>query len=106
MEKKKNILLGDFNKKLPFTVPENYFDKFSTDIEANLMIRPTPVKHLLKPWMYMAAMFVGIFVISLLFTFKSDKQQLTSTDNYELYFASQVDESDIMNYYLNEENNQ
>ena len=106
MEKKKNISLGDFDKKLPFAVPENYFDKFSSDIEAKLMIKPTAVKDLLKPWMYMAAMFMGIFIISQLITFKNDDKQLTSIDNYELYFTSQVGESDIMNYYLNEENNQ
>ncbi len=106
MEDKKNTSLGNFDIKLPFTIPENYFEKFASEIEASVILKPTPVKNLLKPWMFMAAMFVGIFVISLLFTFKADKQQLTSTDNYELYFASQVDESDIMNYYLNEENNQ
>ena len=105
MKKKTNMKLGDFDRKLPFAVPENYFEKFATDIEANVMIKHKPVKHMLKPWMYMAAMFVGIFIVTQLFTFNNDKQQLTSTDNDELYFASQVDESDIINYYLNEENN-
>ena len=75
-------------------------------MEATVVVKPTLVKHLLKPWMYLAAMFVGIFAISQLVTFQHDNKQLTSTDNYDLYFMSQVDESDIMNYYLSEENNQ
>lgn len=106
MEKKKNILLGDFDKKLPFTVPENYFDEFTAGIESSIMLKTTPAKRMLKPWMYMAAMFVGIFVISQLVIHNPENKQLTSMDNYDLYFMSQVNESDIVNYYLNEENNQ
>ena len=106
MEKKNKISLGDFDNKLPFNIPENYFEEFAKGIEANVMIKPTPVTRLLKPWMFMAAMFVGIFVVSQFVTLKHDNKQLTSTDNYDLYFMSQVDESDILNYYINEENNQ
>jgi len=106
MEKKKIISLDDFDKKSPFTVPENYFEQFALEIEAKVTPKPTTVIRLLKPWMYMAAMFIGIFAVSQLVIFKPDNKQLTSTDNYDLYFMSQVDESDIVNYYLNEENNQ
>lgn len=62
--------LQDIDKsKTPFKVPENYFENFNEDI-MNLLpekeFKP-PVKVTMwdktKPWVYLAAMFLGLYVM-------------------------------------------
>ncbi len=67
--------LSDIEFKNPFTVPDNYFDNINEEIMMNL---PEKEIHKLvkvsmwtmaKPWVYMAAMFVGTyFLVQVLFT--------------------------------------
>ncbi len=59
--------LNDIEYRNPFTVPENYFATISDKIMAELPHKevPQPIKVTMwdkvKPWIYMAAMFVGIY---------------------------------------------
>ena len=63
MKKNNNIKLDNIGNQLPFSVPENYFEDFAAKFEAEHIVVSVPVKRLLKPWMYMAAMFLGVFFI-------------------------------------------
>src|SRR5690554_7683831 len=67
METKFNKL-KEIDKGNPFTVPENYFAQFNEEIMNRLpekeYVPPRQVSlwDKVKPWVYMAAMFVGLYV--------------------------------------------
>ena len=66
METKKQTL-ADIGNKIPFKVPENYFSQFNESIMAKLPEKEAPVVRRVtlwdksKTWLYMAAMFLGLF---------------------------------------------
>lgn len=66
METKFNKL-KEISKENPFTVPENYFATFNEEIMHRLPEKefipraPVPLWDRVKPWVYMAAMFVGLY---------------------------------------------
>jgi D-alanyl-lipoteichoic acid acyltransferase DltB (MBOAT superfamily) len=106
MKKQTHISLEEIGKKLPFKVPENYFEEFASQIDEQIAPNKPSWKQISQPWLYLVALFVGIlFMVQIFYTVyvKIDKKQ---KENYELYVLSQIDEPFIMNYYLiNEENN-
>lgn len=59
--------LADIGNKVPFKVPENYFSEVNDTIMANLPEKEAFVPETVslwvkaKPWLYMAAMFLGLF---------------------------------------------
>lgn len=67
METKFNKL-KEIDKGNPFTVPENYFAQFNEEIMNRLpekeYVPPRQVSlwDKVKPWVYMAAMFVGLYI--------------------------------------------
>ncbi|WP_298651694.1 hypothetical protein [uncultured Proteiniphilum sp.] len=68
METKFNNLKEIDKTKNPFKVPENYFAQFNEEIMDRLpereIIVPGPVSlwDRVKPWAYLAAMFVGLYI--------------------------------------------
>ena len=104
MEKRKHILFEDVGKKLPFTVPENYFEDFAMQMDGQIMAKPVPVFKLLRPWLYVAAMFLGVLFLSRVgYNIYQEKNDNLMAENYDLYIMSQVDETEIIDYYLTEE---
>ncbi len=70
---KKVIKLDEIEKRNPFKVPENYFADFNQEIMNKLPEKKAAAPKQItlwervKPWIYMAAMFVGFyFLINLL----------------------------------------
>ena len=108
METKKQTL-ADIGDKAPFKVPENYFAQVNEAILANLPEKETPVAETVslweksKPWMYMAAMFLGLFfTVKVLVTSTSSDQQnywsdvkISEEEFFDYIEAQFVDE----NYY-------
>jgi len=94
-------ILKKTGNRVPFTVPEQYFENFALEMESKLGSQQLTVKRLMSPWMYMAAMFVGLLVLgNVLFSIYRDNQN-NHTEMYELYVSSQVDDSALMEYYYN-----
>lgn len=66
----------------PFKVPENYFALLNEEIMSRLpekeYVAPPPVTlwDKVKPWVYMAAMFIGIYITVNYLTRDTDKKQL------------------------------
>ncbi len=102
MKNNKHISLDEIGKDLPFSVPENYFNNFALQLEQQIGINRPPVFKIIKPWMYMAAMFVGLFVLGQVFYTIYDNNATINQDNYESYVLSQVDETALMDYYVDE----
>ncbi len=70
--KEEKQLIAQCGKKQPFMVPEGYFEQFHEQLMSSLpetTPKPAPATKVtlmarIKPWLYMAAMFVGtIFVV-------------------------------------------
>lgn len=123
---KSNDILSDINHQSGMTVPDNYFDDFAKkmteslpkqpwedpDFEAKIM--PQTFWQKVRPFVYMAAMFGGIWCMMKTFDLvRGDapmsverNTQLVSAINNEAffndYFTPSVDESDIYNYLYDE----
>jgi hypothetical protein len=105
MEKQK-IRLDDIEKCDPFKTPEGYFEQFAEDFLSRLPeVKPEPAKVIslwerTRPWLYMAAMFVGISLTIKMFTNVGN-----STGKYESYaknglkLSSDADIEDFYDYY-------
>jgi len=102
MKNNKNILIDEISKELPFGVPENYFNQFALQIEEQIGYKRSIIRNVLKPWMYMAAMFVGILIMGEVFYTVNQNNTTRNTENYETYVLSQVDETMLVDAYMNE----
>lgn len=108
MEKKK-LTLAEIDKNIPFTVPENYFSQFNESIMDNLPLRVEESKEKIslweksKTWVYMAAMFLGLFftikVLTTSTNSPADKVAAVS-DPYEVYKWQdvQITRDDFFNF--------
>ena len=86
---KENNILKRVDKRNPFLVPDDYFRNFTQELMNNLpekdsiltMSEPTLWQRV-KPWLYMAAMFVGIMLSVRLFVGepKTENFPITQTE--------------------------
>lgn len=99
--------LSEIEKKNPFTVPEDYFPRFNEHIMARLprkeIVKPKKVSmwDKAKPWVYMAAMFMGIFFTIQLLTKNTTNQVATilSTQFTDDYWSTvQITEEEFYQY--------
>ena len=99
--------LSEIDRRNPFTVPENYFSRFNEHIMTCLpenKIEKTKKVSLwgkTKPWVYMAAMFMGIFFIIQLLTKDAANQAVTlsSTQFTDDYWSTvQITEEEFSQY--------
>ena len=56
----------------------------------------------MKPWMYMAAMFVGVLLIGNVLLQVHRDNTLEQAENYDAYVLSQLDQSLYYDYYFSE----
>jgi len=81
METKINKLKEIDKTKSPFKVPDNYFAQFNEEIMNRLpekvYVAPRPVSlwDKVKPWVYLAAMFIGIYFTVNFLTRNAEKTQ-------------------------------
>lgn len=104
MKNNKHISLNEIGNKLPFTIPDNYFEQFALSIDQQTNVISSPIKQIIRPWMYMAAIFVGVLLLSRITLSVYNGNISRNNENYEMYITSQLDESVIYDYYLNDDN--
>ncbi len=104
MKNNEHISLNEIGNKIPFTVPENYFEQFALNIESQTKEVTIPVRQLLKPWMFMAAAFIGVLLFAKVTYSVYSTSQDKNNENYEMYVMSQLDESVVYDYYVNNDN--
>lgn len=102
MKNNKKITLEEIGNTMPFSVPENYFDSFAEQFGKEIAPKSVSSQRFIKPWMYAAAIFIGSLVLSPIFYSVYQQNTTTSSDNYESYVLSQVDESALLDYYVDE----
>ena len=87
--------LQEVDKGNPFTVPEDYFVKFKEEIMNRLPEKEyTPPQTVtlwdrVKPWVYMAAMFVGLY-ITINFLTKNSEEGLSAQQESETVITTDV----------------
>ncbi|MDR1562760.1 MAG: hypothetical protein LBS54_06740 [Dysgonamonadaceae bacterium] len=102
MEKKK-FHIEDILKCDPFKIPKGYFETFTSELMSRLPERKVqPAKTVtlwekLQPWIYMAAMFVGISLTIRLFTNPPSKND--SIYGYIIKSINIATDADIEDYY-------
>lgn len=108
--KAKKQSLADISTKVPFKVPENYFSEFNDSIMDKLPKKEIPVIKEVslwdktKPWLYMAAMFFGLFfTIKVLTTntkTRTSEKNIASTSISQQNYWSDVEisEEDFFDY--------
>lgn len=102
MKTNKNISFEEIGKELPFSVPDNYFEQFANQIDKQIGYNSARSHKIFRPWMYAAAaVFVGVMVLTPVFyTTNNQRNIVKNTDNYETYVLSQVDESALLDCYV------
>ena len=96
----KKGILDNINRESGMKVPEGYFDSLHDKVMQNLpkkeiiIEQPAPVSFwtMAKPWLYMAAMFVGIAVMFKVFTWNA-KDLATSQIQAEREMRETEDEA-------------
>ena len=105
MTNNKNILNEKVAKEPVFSVPENYFDQFALQIDQQIGYQHHVFNHkLLRSWMYVAAMFVGVVIVGQVYYSIHQKNLAQNAENYESYVLSQVDETSMVDYYVEQSN--
>ncbi|MFZ4581113.1 MAG: hypothetical protein ACOYM7_00560 [Paludibacter sp.] len=93
-----NMNLNEIGNRKPFNVPDNYFEQFANQFEAQMLLKPiSPIK-LLRPWIYMAAMFMGVFFMGKMALTVYNDNKLAATENYELYVMSQLNDVENLEF--------
>ena len=104
MSKEKNNILTKIGKDAGFRVPEGYFDSFAEEVVKKLPepvltpIQPVTRWQRVRPFVYMAAMFGGVWCMMYLF---SDLKSRSSMEYNEQIAEAMSDEKfvdDYMNY--------
>lgn len=99
MKKQNKSGLKEIGKRNPFTVPENYFGDFALQMDQMVGAPKMKARFVVAPWMYVAAMVMGLFVLVNVF-YKIHQNNEKNNENYELYVMSQTDDMAIADYYL------
>lgn len=107
MKENNPISLEDMNKKLPFAVPENYFEGFALQMDKQVAATKSIRLQKVRRWMYAAAVFVGVMISGGAYYSYYQKQQAAAyAESYESYILSQIDEPSVIDYYLVNQQNE
>lgn len=112
--KEENELLKLVGKENPFKVPEDYFDDFTTQLMDKLPENPETIENRpvtkwvkMKPYVYMAAMFIGavlmvkaIHLVEVDRSAKSQKSVVSTELTPDKYIDETVDASRLDGYQL------
>jgi len=107
-------ILSRINKQTGMTVPEGYFQQFAIQMEQQLpeqdferqpQILPRTLWQKVRPYVYMAAMFAGVWCMMKMFTLMQSSSpsasseliaRAVSNDKYfSEYYDTEIDEIDI-----------
>lgn len=115
MQKAKDNILDVIGRKDGMTVPEGYFEDFQQRMEAMLPrneAAETPVKlqaprsffQRVRPYLYMAAMFAGIWCMVKMFAMMGSGAVDLSIDNNEVLSSALSDEDFVYEYIMDDVN--
>lgn len=107
--KEEDKIIARYGKRNPWKVPEGYFESVRIEIASVLPeypSKPTAVKlkgwQRYKPYVYLAAMFAGIWCMMQVFKHASDGLGAVSLDNPPQHIASLMKNPDVSDIELSE----
>lgn len=106
MKESKHISYNEVDRKLPFTVPDNYFEQFAHAMDQQIAVRRVSVYQIIKPWLYAAAVAVLVLFAGRAGYNVYHSSKISNSENYEMYVMSQIDETEMIDYYLTESGKQ
>lgn len=102
-------ILRYVGRRTGMKVPDGYFDKFVVETMANLpeypekpVARPMTRWQRIKPYVYMAAMFAGIWCMMKLFHIASQNATSADLDNPPQAVVLALDDSETFEYFYEE----
>ena len=107
MKREDSTIIEKYGKDPGFKVPENYFADFNkqmVDMLPDVEITPVDIKptmwQRLKPLVYMAAMFAGVWCMMSVFSHftNSNKLQDDKSNVEDFIMSGSVSDYDILNY--------
>ena len=102
--KEKSDILSKIGKDAGFKVPENYFSDFAEKMASSLPeqeIKPLPeptLWHKVRPFVYMAAMFAGVWCMMQMFHHISNVGNV-SLEEPPAHIAALMEDPEISDYY-------
>lgn len=88
--------LNEIGNRVPFTVPENYFEQFAVQFDAQIGVAHKPAFRMVRSWMYVAAIFLGVVFFSRFAYTAYNNNKLEAAEDYELYVMTQVNDVENM----------
>lgn len=99
--REEDILIARYGRKGPWRVPDGYFESFRGEVMSKLPEYPAPARkpvlsvwQRVKPYVYLAAMFAGIWCMMKVFHHASGLGQL-SLDNPPEHIAAYMGEPEV-----------
>jgi hypothetical protein len=108
MKEKGNIQLEDLDKKLPFTLPEGYFENFASTLPLQVGAKAKRVSfyHSARPYLFAAAIFVGVLLVSIpIYQKKQQAARIAVNEELKTYVVNEVDEETVVDYVADAELN-
>lgn len=114
MNKNKDILTR-INRRSGMTVPEGYFDDFAARLSSSLpdngfagreqagVVLPRSRWHRVRPYVYLAAMFAGVWCMMKMFSLMSDTRPDLSIEANPVLSEALSDESFVNEMFVNPE---
>lgn len=110
-----NNLLEKNNRRTGMTVPEGYFDDFAARMAASLPVQPwekaapaAPPRRstwqILRPYVYLAAMFVGVWLMMQMFRNLSPESNGLNIDNNPVVTAALSNDAFVNEYFIDDMN--
>lgn len=96
--------LSEIGNRVPFTVPENYFEQFAIQFDGRIGTEQKPAYKLVRSWMYIAAVFLGVIFLSRFAYNAYNESKAQASENYELYVMTQVNDVENMDFSYQEVN--
>lgn len=114
MKDKDNDLLSRFGRRDGMTVPDGFFDDFArrmmaslpenAEAEGTVVVPAKTVWQRIRPYVYMAAMFAGIWCMLKMFTMMSNTSTDLSIDNNKILTEALSDDNFVIDHFIDDIN--
>jgi hypothetical protein len=94
--------LKDIGNEHPFGVPENYFENFASEIERKIQPVSQPLFQTIKPWFYIAAVFVGVALLvqPIMYSVKEKHEKQMISEQLDVFVQNGDEASPLLEYLL------
>ncbi|MCL2597928.1 MAG: hypothetical protein FWD66_09835 [Paludibacter sp.] len=102
MIKNSEKILQRIGNRIPFYVPEGYFEQFASNFSPLITLHEQHVIKIftMRRWVAAAAIAALLSVGFMSYRLYESRQITENQDNYETYLMSQIDDNNLMEFYF------